>query len=79
MSQWPSLSPHDSGPLLRAVTAGPFSLGDLHARLSSIGGTLLKTTIQPSEFEDLIVFIKQFMNQAPHLVSREILSGVVKK
>ena len=40
---------------------------------------LLKQKIQPSEFEDLIGFIKQFMNQAvSHLATRKALHCCVQ-
>lgn len=40
---------------------------------------MLKNQNQPSELEDRIGFIKQFMNGAtPHPASREVLQGVVQ-
>ena len=42
------------------------------------GLTVLKNKIQPSKFEDLMGFIKPFMNQAAsHVARREMSQGVV--
>lgn len=41
--------------------------------------TLLKIKIQPGKFEDMIGFIRQFMNEAAsHLASKEMLQGVAQ-
>lgn len=41
---------------------------------------MLKNKIQPSSFEDLIGFIKQFMNlAASHLASRVVSKGYIQK
>lgn len=40
--------------------------------------TLLKNKIQPSKFEILIGFIKQFMHQATSLLSNRVFLGVAQ-
>lgn len=48
-------------------------------RLRNMGSVVLKNKIQPSKFEDLIDFIKQFMNWAASLLaSRDALRSCTK-
>lgn len=58
------------------------SVGLVHVSLCFLGhlevSTCLKNKIQPNKFENLIIFIQEFMNQEiSHLENRRVIQGMV--